>query len=110
MWMVDPVVMCRQHLLGEHKEIHQLIGSINAGISIEGYYQKNIIQLNSIKYRHYQLVQEMKKRGYNHNSPLPAIEKTINKKYYQNTVNRQQSFSDLISRCPECKKLAFIPS
>lgn len=22
MWMVDPTIMCRQHLLGEHYELH----------------------------------------------------------------------------------------
>lgn len=29
MWMVDPKIMCRKHLLGEHLELHMLAGCIN---------------------------------------------------------------------------------
>lgn len=31
MWMVDPSNMCQQHRLGEHKEIHDLVGFIRGG-------------------------------------------------------------------------------
>jgi Pyrimidine dimer DNA glycosylase len=29
MWLVDPRLMCSQHLLGEHVELHMLVGSLN---------------------------------------------------------------------------------
>lgn len=31
MWMVDPAAMCQQHRLGEHKEIHELVGFVRGG-------------------------------------------------------------------------------
>lgn len=31
MWMVDPELMCQQHRLGEHKELHDLVGFIRNG-------------------------------------------------------------------------------
>jgi len=31
MWLVDPAKMCQQHRLGEHKEIHELVGFIRNG-------------------------------------------------------------------------------
>ena len=31
MWLVDPELMCKQHRLGEHKEIHDLVGFIRNG-------------------------------------------------------------------------------
>jgi hypothetical protein len=29
MWMVDPRIMCRNHLLGEHAEIHMFVWNID---------------------------------------------------------------------------------
>lgn len=34
MWMVPPELMCRQHLLGEHVELHMFVGAINKGTSV----------------------------------------------------------------------------
>jgi hypothetical protein len=37
MWMVDPRQMCRQHLLGEHNELHMFAGTMRKGIGLAGY-------------------------------------------------------------------------
>ena len=37
MWMVNPEILCRKHLLGEHVELHMLVGWIIKGKSIQGY-------------------------------------------------------------------------
>ena len=37
MWMVDPKKMCRKHLLGEHVEIHMMVGTLLKGRSIDGF-------------------------------------------------------------------------
>ena len=34
MWMIDPKLLCRKHLLGEHLEIHMFVGTINKGINV----------------------------------------------------------------------------
>ena len=67
---INPKLMCRQHLLGEHKEIHMIIGCIRKGKKLNGYIKHNQIDVSLIMARHYKLVEEMKRRGYNHQSPI----------------------------------------
>ena len=36
MWMIKPELLCRQHLLGEHSEIHKHKHNFEKGHSIKG--------------------------------------------------------------------------
>ena len=45
MWMVPPSKMCRQHLLGEHVEIHMLVGTMRKGKSMQGFYDNRLVDL-----------------------------------------------------------------
>ncbi len=101
MWMIDPKKMCRAHLLGEHKELHQLIGSLNKGKSVQGHLDKGQIEIHSIKKRHEQLVKEMLSRGYKHMSPLPKF-----KDYKAGKINISENEKELIKRCKDCRELA----
>ena len=58
--MVDPKILCRRHLLGEHVELHMFVGSINKKISLDGYAKNSLVEVHNIKSRHSQLVKEMK--------------------------------------------------
>lgn len=71
----------RQHLLGEHVELHVLVNTIlnkRKGRTDIGWvnhpetqrYEKHLGMLYD---RHDQQVKEMTKRGYNHNSPLTTV-------------------------------------
>ena len=51
MWNVSPDVMCRQHLLGEHVEMHMVVGSINRGKSITGYTSNGLLDTRHIQHR-----------------------------------------------------------
>ena len=72
-WDVDPAILCRAHLLGEHRELHAIwtilsedrIGyrSHPETIRWEG-------RLAALHRRHEILVHELVRRGYNHRSPL----------------------------------------
>lgn len=103
MWMVDPRVMCRRHLLGEHVELHMFVGHINKGRSITGYIENNCIQPRDIHSRHRDVVKEMKHRGFNHQSPLPqySLVGTL-VRFIDTIVDSNKSLKDLISRCPYC--------
>lgn len=99
MWMVDPRTMCRQHLLGEHVEIHMLVGTLKRGKSIRGFLAGGLVEPQSIQLRHDDLVTEMTARGYNHQSPLPDLPP-------QDpgwVVDSDKSLEDLLNRCPECR-------
>jgi hypothetical protein len=97
MWMVDPIIMCRQHLLGEHLELHMFVGTINAGKSLTGYTSTGLCEVHSIKSRHEALVAEMIKRGYRHNSPLPDF---TNRE--EGAINLWESRKELLNRCSAC--------
>lgn len=109
MWMVDVKIMCNQHLLGEHKEIHQLVGTLKKGYSVGGYVKNNCIEISSIEARHNEIVEEMKKRGMNgHKSPILSQDEIDELASYlpanviEYKVNVKASLLDLIERCGYC--------
>lgn len=102
MWDLDPRILCRKHLLGEHVEMHMFVGTINNNIKIEGYLKNNLLDVKKIKERHDLLVKEMNNRGYNHKSELKDINRdfTIEEKSYN--IDKNKSLDSLIYRCNEC--------
>ena len=100
MWNVSPDVMCRQHLLGEHVEMHMVVGSINRGKSITGYTSNGLLDTRHIQHRHDSLVTEMSLRGYNHQSPLDYTDSL-----YDGSVDKQSNLVVLADRCTACKAL-----
>lgn len=99
LWMVDPRIMCRKHLLGEHVECHMFVGAINKGTSIRGYLEKGILEIHSLNRRHDALAREMKRRGMRHKSPLPKFPVLVEGK-----VNGKSSLKELLRRCPDCRE------
>lgn len=99
--MVDPRIMCRQHLLGEHAEIHMFIGTISKGHSVEGYLDKGLLEVHSLYDRHDELVKEMKCRNYRHCS---AISKKWKQTNMIGSVDREKSLRQLLKRCSRCRE------
>ncbi|WGM89615.1 MAG: pyrimidine dimer DNA glycosylase/endonuclease V [Candidatus Bathyarchaeum tardum] len=102
--MVNPKIMCRQHLLGEHVEIHMFIGTLNQEKSVKGYLEKGLLEVHNLYFRHQKLVEEMKRRGYNHCSEVESEWKFAEK---LGVVNIEKNLEELINRCPICKKRYF---
>src|SRR5690606_28858341 len=74
-WDVDPCLLCRSHLLGEHRELHGLWNILTRGLI--GYSRHPETRrwegrLKALYLRHEALVAEMERRGYRHHSPLDA--------------------------------------
>lgn len=106
MWMVDPKLMCRKHLLGEHVELHMIVGAINKGKDLTGFLVGNMLEPNTIIQRHYELALEMTARGYNHKSPLvPMLYGVMPSKHQDIVIDRNAAHLDLINRCEECHNL-----
>ncbi len=103
--MVNPKIMCRKHLLGEHVEIHMFASGLKRQIDMSGYLNNNLLEPKSLKSRHQQLVKEMKDRGYKHNSELKM---DFNISYLNalktKKVDVKKSKKELITRCKDCKK------
>jgi len=102
MWNVDPSIMCRSHLLGEHREMHTLLGSLRKGISLRGYITNGLVEVHNVIKRHDALVEEMLKRGYNHKSPIKDDEYSL--LYEAGSVDSENSLKELNKRCPYCRE------
>lgn len=74
-WDVDPRLLCRSHLLGEHRELHGLWNILTR--DLRGYRNHPETRrwegkLRALYVRHERLVTEMRRRDYRHGSPLDA--------------------------------------
>jgi hypothetical protein len=72
-WDVEPHHLCRQHLLGEHRELHGLWNILVHGKTGYSRHPETLRwqgRLSALYVRHEALVAEMSRRGYAHNSPL----------------------------------------
>ncbi|MGQ9719629.1 MAG: pyrimidine dimer DNA glycosylase/endonuclease V [Nitrososphaerales archaeon] len=97
--MVDPRIMCRQHLLGEHAEIHMFIGTLSRKNSVKGYLEKGLLEVHSLYDRHEELVKEMKHRGYRHCSKISEKWKHAGILGY---IDKDRNLEQLIGRCSRC--------
>ena len=72
-WDISTEKLCRQHLLGEHRELHAMwvvITQNKKGYSKHPETLRWIGKLKAMYLRHEEQVEEMRQRGYNHQSPL----------------------------------------
>ena len=105
MWLANPKIMCRQHLLGEHAECHAFVGSINKGIRLDGYIRNNLLEIKSLIERHRQLSDEMMHRGMKHLSTLPEPQiQNLSNDIINYKIDADRSLKDLLGRCNECNK------
>ncbi len=99
-WDLPPSILCRQHLLGEHRELHSIWTVITEGKT--GYSKHSetlrwVGKLKSLYNRHQDLVKEMQSRGYNHRSDLDRKLATGNPKQntFINTIVEQHKILKL---------------
>lgn len=105
MWMVLPVLLCRQHLNGEHGELHKY-----RHVFVKQYHIDRrvspVVQIEpaNMKKRHDVLACEMKRRGGNHASPymLPDLSYLTDSQRYA-TADLLYNLQDLWARCPRCQ-------
>lgn len=104
MWMIPPPMLCNQHLLGEHGEIHKHRHNFEKRHRMGGrVVPKVLIEPANMEARHDELADEMTSRGMNHQSPytqpdisyLPMLVREAK-------VSLDRSMHDLTERCPKC--------
>lgn len=72
-WDIPPEKLCRNHLLGEHRELHALwtiLTQEKKGYSNHPETLRWKGKLKALYLRHENLAEEMKRRGYQHHSSL----------------------------------------
>jgi hypothetical protein len=76
-WDVEPEVLCNQHLLGEHRELHAIWTILTTGKRGYARHPETLRwrgRLAALYARHEAEVAEMDRRGFRHASPLdPAL-------------------------------------
>ncbi len=78
-WDLAPEKLCRQHLLGEHRELHALwviLTRDQKGFARHPETARWRGKLAALYRRHEALAAEMATRGYRHNTPLNEAEAT----------------------------------
>lgn len=107
MWMIDPKLLCRKHLLGEHGEIHKHKHNFEKKHSIAGRISPIVlIEPQNMQTRHDELAEEMLNRKMNHKSPyiLPDLSH-LPKKQLEIKADLYYNIIDLCDRCSACKLL-----
>lgn len=95
-WDIEPELLCKNHLLAEHRELHGLwnILTMHGG---KGGYSRHPETLRwvgkekALYERHEELVKEFSIRGYNHKTPLDeslAVGLTVQNDFI-NTIDEQ---------------------
>lgn len=72
-WDISARVLCRQHLLGEHRELHGLWNILTLGkrgYSMHPETLRWVGKTAALYARHRELSEEMARRGYQHHSAL----------------------------------------
>ena len=103
-WNVDPIILCRKHLLGSHVESHMVIGCIKRGHSLDGYTDKGLIDVSRLSQWHDGVAREIESRGWNHKSPYDdLIARKARLPYPVGYIDYRKSIKELAERCPDCK-------
>ena len=74
------------------------VGTILKGKSLKGYIDKGLVEVDKIQSRHDELVKEMLKRNFKHNSELPSFIS-----WREGEVNVVYNIRELSRRCPDCR-------
>ena len=72
-WDLPPRLLCRQHLLGEHRELHAIWAVLTQGKRGYSHHPETLRwkgKLKALYQRHENQVAELARRGYRHLSPL----------------------------------------
>lgn len=117
-WLVDPRIMCRMHLLGEHRELHALAslarkaaaGDSDAAATLEGHLSAGQVDVSLLVPRHQALVTEMARRGWmaglDHQTPLTP--RDVPRASRTGTIDPVESFNELTRRCGKCREMAVL--
>ena len=72
-WDLPPTILCRQHLLAEHRELHAIWNIITRGKKGYAHHPETLRwkgKLKALFSRHEAQVREFARRGYHHRTPL----------------------------------------
>lgn len=103
LWAVDPRLLCDQHLLGEHAECHQEVGTLrnhpHGRAIVAGHADRGQVDTALLQSRHDELAAELERRGMAHDSPLDYDDDLE-----LGSVDPDANRRDLARRCDACRE------
>jgi hypothetical protein len=95
-WDISPKYLCRQHLLGEHRELHAIwtiITKNKPGYRNHPETKRWFGKLKALYLRHELLAEEMEKRKYRHLSPLDKklAKGKVVQNYFLHSIKQQKT-------------------
>ena len=105
-WDLEPRKLCRNHLLGEHRELHALWSILVNGKKGYSKHPETLRwkgKLKALYNRHEKIVREMEKRGYLHKTPLDSKLATDACKQDNFVNTHQEQIEILRKKCKDCK-------
>lgn len=105
-WDVSPKILCRNHLLGEHRELHAIWSVLTRNKKGYSRHPETLRwkgKLMALYLRHSALVKEMSARGYRHMSVLDKRKATGSAVQKNFIHTRKRQFSILRSKKCSCR-------
>lgn len=109
MWMVNPKVMCREHLLGEYRELFTFLGTLRKKKRVDGYIRNDLLEPLALLARYHVLRDEMLRRGYRPRKVFTFVMSDLDylsEEHRNHRIDRSRSFCALVDRCPTCRRNA----
>ncbi|MCK5108634.1 MAG: pyrimidine dimer DNA glycosylase [Methanosarcinales archaeon] len=104
-WDIPPEKLCRNHLLGEHRELHAMWSIITGNKKAYANHPETLRwkgRLMALYLRHEKLVEEMTNRGYKHHTPLDVKLATGEAEQTEFVTPYEEQVRILRERCCEC--------
>ncbi len=94
-WDIEPKYLCKNHLSGEHKELHAIWNILTKNKKGYSKHPETLRwkgKLKALYRRHEKLITEFQKRGYKHNSLLDSklIKGSLKQNIFVNTLKEQK--------------------
>jgi len=105
-WDIPPKKLCRNHLLGEHRELHAIWSILTKNKKGYSKHPETLRwkgKLAALSLRHKMLVKEMKRSGYRHNSKIDDRHASGVRKQSVFINSRKQQIEILRSKGCDCK-------
>ncbi len=105
-WDLSPRLLCKRHLLGEHRELHAvwtILTENKKGYRNHPETKRWVGKLKALYLRHELLVSEMEKRSYKHTSNL-SVDRAVGSEYQRSFVDTPEVQLELLKKkvcdCP----------
>lgn len=108
MWMTNPELMCRQHLIGEYRELFTFVGTLRNKKSIKGYINNDLLEPLSLMKRYIELKNEMIRRNYKPKKEFTfdnSMLDYLTDDFKNHKIDEENSTGLLFERCKNCRLL-----